>query len=302
MIKRISILAIVFVIGCMSSFAKKRALLIGIGNYDYTATGWSVIHGNNDVALLESKLKAKGFSVTYLTDNRATKSNIKFALSDLVASVTAGDVIYLHFSGHGQLIEDMNNDEQEDLDQSFVCYDACFSSNYKVSGTSYRGQNHFVDDETFPYLNNLKRKVGKSGSVIVVFDTCYSGGADRGAQADRSDSESDVEWIDITRGTDDEFKANASAETYLRTIRKPGNYTAGGGKITIISACESDKKNYECKERHSGRKYGSLSYCIGKMLDMNIPITQWETYFLCQKFRTLHIIRPSQNPVVESYK
>ena len=41
---------------------------------------------------------------------------------------------------------------------------------------------------------------------------------------------------------------------------------------------------------------------IGKMLDMNIPITQWETYFLCQKFRTLHIIRPSQNPVVESYK
>ena len=59
MIKRISILAIVFVIGCMSSFAKKRALLIGIGNYDYTATGWSVIHGNNDVALLESKLKAK---------------------------------------------------------------------------------------------------------------------------------------------------------------------------------------------------------------------------------------------------
>ena len=196
----------------------------------------------------------------------------------------------------------MNNDEQEDLDQSFVCYDACFSSNYKVSGTSYRGQNHFIDDETFPYLNNLKRKVGKSGSVIVVFDTCYSGGADRGEQADKSDSESDVEWIGITRGTDDEFKANASAETYLRAIRKPGHYTAGGGKITIISACESDKKNYECKERHSGRKYGSLSYCIGKMLDMNIPITQWETYFLCQKFRTLHIVRPSQNPVVESYK
>ena len=302
MTKRISVFAIVLVLGCISVIAKKTALLIGIGNYNTTTTGWSVIHGNNDVILLTSKLKAKGFLVSSLTDSRATKSNIKTALSNLVASVTAGDIVYLHFSGHGQLIEDMNNDEQEDLDQSFVCFDACFSSKYKVLGTSYRGQNHFIDDETFPYLNNLKRKVGKSGSVIAVFDTCYSGGADRGEQADRSDSESDVEWIDITRGTDDEFKANASAETYLRTIRKPGNYTAGGGKITIISACESDKKNYECKERHSGRKYGSLSYCIGKMLDMNIPITQWETYFLYQNFRTLHIIRPSQNPVVESYK
>lgn len=302
MTKRISVFAIVLVLGSISVFAKKTALLIGIGNYNTTTTGWSVIHGNNDVILLTSKLKAKGFLVSSLTDSRATKSNIKTALSNLVASVTAGDIVYLHFSGHGQLIEDMNNDEQEDLDQSFVCFDACFSSKYKVLGTSYRGQNHFIDDETFPYLNNLKRKVGKSGSVIAVFDTCYSGGADRGEQADRSDSESDVEWIDITRGTDDEFKANASAETYLRTIRKPGNYTAGGGKITIISACESDKKNYECKERHSGRKYGSLSYCIGKMLDMNIPITQWETYFLYQNFRTLHIIRPSQNPVVESYK
>lgn len=302
MTKRISVFAIVLVLGSISVFAKKTALLIGIGNYNTTTTGWSVIHGNNDVILLTSKLKAKGFLVSSLTDSRATKSNIKTALSNLVASVTAGDIVYLHFSGHGQLIEDMNNDEQEDLDQSFVCFDACFSSKYKVLGTSYRGQNHFIDDETFPYLNNLKRKVGKTGSVIVVFDTCYSGGADRGGQADSSDSESDVEWIDITRGTDDEFKANASAETYLRTIRKPGNYTAGGGKITIISACESDKKNYECKERHSGRKYGSLSYCIGKMLDMNIPITQWETYFLCQKFRTLRIIRPSQNPVVESYK
>ena len=302
MTKRISVFAIVLVLGCISVIAKKTALLIGIGNYNTTTTGWSVIHGNNDVILLTSKLKAKGFLVSSLTDSRATKSNIKTALSNLVASVTAGDIVYLHFSGHGQLIEDMNNDEQEDLDQSFVCFDACFSSKYKVLGTSYRGQNHFIDDETFPYLYNLKRKVGKSGSVIAVFDTCYSGGADRGEQADRSDSESDVEWIDITRGTDDEFKANASAETYLRTIRKPGNYTAGGGKITIISACESDKKNYECKERHSGRKYGSLSYCIGKMLDMNIPITQWETYFLYQNFRTLHIIRPSQNPVVESYK
>lgn len=290
------------VLGYVCTFAKNTALLIGIGNYNPATTGWSTIHGNNDVTLLEKKLKAKGFSVSHLIDKKATKNNIKTALSRLVASTIAGDMVYLHFSGHGQLIADMNNDEQEELDQSFVCYDACFSPKYKVAGNGYRGQNHFIDDELFPYLNDLKKKVGKNGNVIVVFDTCYSGGADRGEQADEPDPESEVEWVKTTRGTDDEFQVNKSAEAYLRSIKKPGNYTTGGGKIMIISACESDMKNYECKERHSGRKYGSLSYCIGKMLDRNIPMTQWSVYFSTQKYKTLRIFRPSQNPVVETHK
>lgn len=290
------------VLGYVCTFAKNTALLIGIGNYNPATTGWSTIHGNNDVTLLEKKLKAKGFSVSYLIDKKATKNNIKTALSRLVASTVAGDMVYLHFSGHGQLIADMNNDEQEELDQSFVCYDACFSPKYKVAGNGYRGQNHFIDDELFPYLNDLKKKVGKNGNVIVVFDTCYSGGADRGEQADEPDPESEVEWVQTTRGTDDEFQVNKSAEAYLRSITKPGNYTTGGGKITIISACESDMKNYECKERHSGRKYGSLSYCIGKILDRNVPMTQWGEFFRAQRYKTLRIFRPSQNPVVESHK
>lgn len=290
------------VLGYVCTFAKNTALLIGIGNYNTATTGWSTIHGNNDVTLLEKKLKAKGFSVSYLIDKKATKNNIKTALSRLVASTVAGDMVYLHFSGHGQLIADKNNDEQEEFDQSFVCYDACFSPKYKVAGNSYRGQNHFIDDELFPYLNDLKKKVGKNGNVIVAFDTCYSGGADRGEQADEPDPESEVEWVQTTRGTDDEFQVNKSAEAYLRSITKPGNYTTGGGMITIISACESDMKNYECKERHSGRKYGSLSYCIGKILDRNMPMTQWGEFFRAQRYETLRIFRPSQNPVVEIHK
>lgn len=302
MIRRLGILIIGFILGCICLSAKNKALIVGIGNYNPTTTGWSVIHGNNDVTLLESKLKANGFKVSRLIDKKATKANIKTALSNLVASVTSGDIIYLHFSGHGQLVADMNNDEQEDFDQSFVCYDACFSPYYKVSGKSYRGQNHFIDDELFPYLNSLKRKVGKKGIVIVVFDTCYSGGADRGVQADAPDPKSEVEWSETTRGTDDEFLVDNSAKTYLQSISKPANYTSNGGTITIISACESDKKNYECKERHSGRKYGSLSYCIGKILDQNVPMKQWCEYFQSQKYKTLRIFRPSQSPVVEAYK
>lgn len=302
-IKKIFCLLFVSLIfGCLYGYSKNTALLIGIGNYNTKSTGWSIIHGNNDVELLESKLKTKGFSVSHLMDNKATKRNVKSALSNLVSTTNNGDLVYLHFSGHGQLFIDLNGDEKESFDQSFVCYDACFSPKFKIAGKNYQGQNHFIDDELFPYLDDLKRKVGKTGNVIVVFDTCYSGGADRGGLEDKQEPESDVEWVNDTRGDDVEFDADTSANAYLKTIKTPGQYTYGYGNITIISACESDKKNYECKDKRSGRKYGSLSFCIGKMLDSNIPMTQWGDYFQNQKYKSLGIFRPSQNPVVESHK
>lgn len=137
MIRRLGIFLIGLVLGSICTFAKSTALLVGIGNYNFAATGWSEIHGNNDVLLLEEKLKVKGFTVSHLIDSKATKNNIKNALSKLVASTVDGDVVYLHFSGHGQLVADMNNDEQKELDQSFVCYDACFSPKYKIAGKCF---------------------------------------------------------------------------------------------------------------------------------------------------------------------
>lgn len=300
--KLFCLLVVSLIFGYLSGYSKNTALLIGIGNYNKQSTGWNVIHGNNDIVLLESKLKAKGFSVSRLIDSNATKGNIKIALSNLVAATIDGDIVYLHFSGHGQLFRDLNGDEKDNYDQSFVCYDACLSPKYQIAGKAYQGQNHFIDDELFPYLNDLKRKVGKTGNVIVVFDACYSSGADRSGGDGEPDAQSDVEWVGDTRGTDDEFTADLSGNTYLKTIKKPGQYTPGYGSITIISACGRDTKNYECKDKRSGFKYGSLSFCLGKMLDNNIPMTQWEDYFLNQKYKSLGIFRPSQIPVVESHK
>lgn len=301
MIRSLLLLCLVLLLGNQSIVAENKALLIGIGEYDKKTTGWKKIHGNNDVRLLEGKLKIRGYSTSTLLDKAATKANIRKALKSLVASTGKGDTVYLHFSGHGQLVPDFNKDEENGFDQSFVCYDACFSPNYKIAGKPYRGQNHFIDDELFPFLNDLKRKVGKRGMVMVVFDTCYSEGEDRGEQTDRPDPESEVEWSDTTRGTDDRFQVNNAVRTYLRNIKKPVSYTSQGGNIIIISACGRDKKNYECKQRHSGRNYGSLSYCISKILDKNIPMEQWKEFFRVKKYKALKIFRPSQNPVVESH-
>ena len=285
----------------LSLCAKNSALLIGIGKYNTRKTGWSVIHGNNDVFLLQKKLSTLHFTIETLVDKNATKANIVSAMARLISKTSVGDVVYIHFSGHGQLIEDVNNDEQKEFDQSFVCYDACFSTRYKIGRGSYKGQNHLIDDEIFPLLNKLKLKVGSKGKVIVVFDTCYSAGADKNGKLEFSDSDSEVEWINTTRGTEYEFQLNQTAKDFLRRIKKPGTYSAKGGRITIISACESDKRNYECRDKYSGKCYGSLSYCIAKMIDKHIDFSKWFDYFIDKKYKTIKIFRPSQHPVIEQH-
>lgn len=285
-------------------FANNKALLIGIGNYS-EASGWDKLNGNNDVDLLEGKLIAKGFTVSILKDSQATKRNVKNALSNLVSSAKAGDEIFIHFSGHGQLVEDMNNDEPDGLDQSFVCYDACFSPSFMIEGATYNGQNHFIDDELFPFLNQLKSKVGSKGSIIVTFDSCYSGGIDRSEILDdedlTSDPDSEVEFSDVLRGTNDTFLATKTSKSYLASIKAPDTYTRKGGDLVVISACERDRRNWETKERHTGKGYGSLTYCLGKLLDNNVPMSDWENFFSSKKYKSYKIFRPTQHPVVEHH-
>ena len=295
------IISLLVCIGCSMGYAKKSALLIGIGSYNTESTGWDKIHGDNDVDLLTKKLKSKGFSVQSLKNSNATKKNILNALTKLVNTSKSGDIVYLHFSGHGQLIKDFNNDEKDDYDQSFVCYDACISPKLKLGKVAYKGQNHLIDDELFPYINNLKKKVGRNGSVMVIFDSCYSEDAVRGEIKDDPDPESSVEWMGSVRGSDVKFELNKTAENFLRKIPKPGQFSSSGGRVTVISACERDRRNYECKEKRSGKQYGSLSYSVGMLLDNDIPMGQWGDFFSDGRYKNLKVFRSTQHPQVQVY-
>ena len=90
----------------------KRALLVGISNYSSNrVTQWTDIHGANDVELLASTLKSQRFKITKVTNQQATAKRIRKELASLVKSCRAGDVVYIHFSGHGQPVEDQNKDD-----------------------------------------------------------------------------------------------------------------------------------------------------------------------------------------------
>lgn len=93
------------------SATTKRALVVGISDYpslNYLNARWS---SANDARMMQKTLRQQGFKVSVLTDNNATAAKIRKALQNLQTESCKGDLVYIHFSCHGQPVEDRNGDE-----------------------------------------------------------------------------------------------------------------------------------------------------------------------------------------------
>ena len=128
----------------------KRALVIGLGKQE--DTNWGKINGDKDVPYVQKMLKKAGYKeIRTLMNEQATKAGIVAAFKSLTNRCQRGDVVYIHFSGHGQQGTDVNGDEWPDsLDESWIPYDA------------------------------IRNKVGNNGKILVVVDACHSGDSSRG--------------------------------------------------------------------------------------------------------------------------
>lgn len=244
------------------SAQQKHALLIGISNYpqyDYADASWAPIHGTNDVQLISPILAKQGFKINTLTNESATHEAIGNSLKDLGNSVHAGDIVYIHLSGHGQAVEDEDGDEADGWDEAFIPFDA--ERTYRENG--YHGENHLLDDELNGYLNSIRRKIGEEGVVYVVLDACHAGSAFRGEE------EQDSVYV---RGTEIGFSKNGKSYDLPKDkLDKRGNIRVfseiGMSPIFILEACRSYEVNIEIKQ--NGTFYGSLSYYIVQQLLTN---------------------------------
>ena len=99
----------------------RRALVFGLGEQlDKT---WAKIHGDNDVYYVVQMLQTMGYTdIKTLKNKEATKQSMVQAFLDLAARCNKGDVVYVHYSGHGQLMTDMNGDESKKWSKNECCY------------------------------------------------------------------------------------------------------------------------------------------------------------------------------------
>lgn len=235
----------------------KRALVIGLSQYpSYSTPGlsWPAIHGANDARLLGHTLQAQGFAVSLLTDSQATAAAIRRALKHLAESTGKGDLVVVHFSGHGQPYEDTSGDEADGWDESIVPYDA--GAKY-VAGV-YEGDRHITDDELNERISRIRRRAGTGGFVYVILDACHIGGASRGR-------EDDEEQVPV-RGSGIGFSPHARHYAPPIDMRPVIAIPRGRGMADAcyLEACRAYQTN--CEIRMDGRYYGALSWYANDVL------------------------------------
>ena len=266
---------------------RKRAFMVGISNYDSALTGyqWNNINGLNDIMLLSPKLKQQGFQITTVLDEQATYDTITKQLSSFISQSKAGDIVYLHFSTHGQPIEDISGDETDGWDEAIIPIDAY--KDYKKG--FYEGEKHLLDDQLNTYLKELRLKIGTKGLIYVVIDACHAGTASRGND-------------EITRGTYVGFTKNnkvfrpSKDNTSHYSIR----HQAKQADLVCFEACRADQVNTEV--RVNGIQYGSLSFHLAKVLSKT-PIGRNPDIIIRSLRKTIlqsGIWPSNQNLVIES--
>ena len=268
----------------------KRALVIGLGEQQDKA--WNKINGDKDVPLVQVMLKNAGFkSVTTLVNRQATKVGIVGAFKRMVASCKQGDVVYVHYSGHGQQMTDVHNDEKDGLDECWIPYDA-----YRKASKTYHGEKHLTDDELNIYLNAIRHKIGAKGKLLVVIDACHSGDGTRGDDDEVVRGVEDTLVVDSlnARGLYEAFEIVKSLFMGDNDKKKIINDKAKplAERWITISACRSDQVNVEMKSPTVGK----LTYALWKELKNRDKVNNYEFIRRIRKFVNRNTSSRPQQP------
>lgn len=133
----------------------KVALTIGINNYLTAPLAGCVQDARGWAAFFEDA----GFDeVTTLTDREAKLARVTKEIRKMLSNAKAGDVLRVHFSGHGTRVPDIDGDEPDGFDEAWVLYDGIW-----------------LDDQVADLLAEIPAGV----DFGVVNDSCHSGTSSR---------------------------------------------------------------------------------------------------------------------------
>lgn len=273
-------LLLLFTVVLNMNAGTRRALVIGLGKQ--MDTSWAKIHGDNDIYYVMQMLNQCGYTdIRTLKNEQATKQAIVKAFMDLANKCDKGDEVYIHYSGHGQLMTDLDGDEalrstarHAQWDEAWIPYDA-----YMVYCEKDKGEKHLSDDEVAFYLESIRGKIGKKGKIMVVIDACHSGDATRG------------ETEECVRGIDVKFAVPKTGTEQGASEPTPEHWLT-------VSACKPYQLCMEMKDFNIGK----LTYALHMLGKEVFSMSNKELQQRLDEFMEMNKGRLSQNPVVSGEK
>jgi hypothetical protein len=258
---------------------RKWALLIGISSY--SALSHAVPHHaeeasplfpdlncDEDLVRIQAALvktfqfepaASAGDIVVLDKPEETTRTAILDALDRLISRTGHGDIVYVHYSGHGSLIPDPARPDGYET--------TIVPSDYKDDQT-----NEITGRELGAKLAALRKK--GPAQVVFSFDCCHSGTPTRGTARVRGLSAAQyaawsAEWH---QGSAFSLPNQMGVLTTGRLLPEH----AGTGYV-VLSACANEEAAYETEDR--GKWLGRFSYVLSEVLSQAGPQTTYQQIY-----------------------
>lgn len=254
----LSLISLLFIWnGVVVATPAKKALLINIANYETAKLGWDHLPADRDRLLMHQILLEQGFGCSEIRNEQATFAGIGRAIQAFTDSLGRGDMVIVYFSGHGQQLSDDNGDEADRLDEAYVPFDAPVS---RTILPGYGGEKHIRDDRIGQWIARIRLRIGSSGHLLLLMDSCYSGDINRGEGSFRGGKSPIVIpplGKAILKAPAEESKSGYVDR--ISTTVRPGTL----GRFVVITASEANELNANVKD-HQGYLIGALTYATGR--------------------------------------
>jgi len=219
------------------------------------------------------------------------KAGFEKSLDKLAQSSGAGDVVVIHFSSHGQQLEDDGDDEMDKLDEAIVPYDAVYSSN-PVEFQKF-APGYFRDDQFGEKVTAIRNNLGSKGDLLVLMDACHSGTGTRGPgiAVVRGSKAPMVSSTFNTKGAPTKDEAGVFKESTKVKLK------SDAATYVVISGAQAQELNYETTDENR-KAVGSLSYAFSKALSTLEGTTSYRSLFAAIEL-VMREKSPKQKPVME---
>jgi|SRR5581483_2244628 len=232
----------------------KRALCIGINNYPGTHMDLAgCVNDANDWA---AELTARGFSVTKLLDNQATKAAMVEGFKSIIGGAGSGDVVVITYSGHGTYVPDLNGDEVDGLDEALCPYDL------------QTGGGALLDDEIHELF--MARKPGVR--LVLISDSCHSGTVTRAAAPDPDADAARPRFMPMGNWLPADKLPKGPSGKPLTTVAVTNPTSAFEKGLSrkagdlLLAGCKEGPNNFSYDAKIQGRPNGAFTYYALKAL------------------------------------
>lgn len=231
----------------------RKALCIGINNYPGTHMDLQgCVNDANDWA---AELTRRGFKVSKLLDDQATKAAMMAAMGELIGKAAKKDTLVITYSGHGTYQPDTDGDEADGLDEALCPYDL-----------QTRGE-ALTDDEIHALF--LTRKAGVR--IVLIADSCHSGTVTRAARAE-ADADTRPRFMPMGNWLPDKLLPKNRAGKVATTMAAPQGSSpllaAYSNKLgdLLLAGCKEGPNNFSYDARINGRFNGAFTFYALKAL------------------------------------